>query len=658
MTVDIKDIARSLASNVLSVCQELIPDGKIEAHEWVHDPGAGKIKVVLQGQKAGIWSHWGGDGAGDLLDLYVKIRGGTIGDALDWARDRLGIEKPAFQGAKPRQYERPKPPEQMRPLQRSSVIDSVDLYLRQERGLAPATTKLFRIAEAPYLDGVKDGKPWRWTETFILFPFFVPRRDQPGKFDLTNIKWQTLKRYESKSGKMRPKRIQEKNNEPGLFGWQAASPTARRCLILEGEIDAMTAHQYLVELGRSDAIAAFSVPAGCGRGEKQQWIEQQFDMLERFEDIVICFDGDKEGEDKVAMEEIIRRLGLHRCRVMKLPGHKDTNAALLAGMTAEEYWRHYEAAKTPAPDELRSAAEFVEEVVEKFYPSGDAEPGLPLPWSRMRWMRIRRREVSVWTGINGHGKSLLLNQVTMHLCDRGERACIGSFEMPPAELLKNAVKQLSQARKPSQAHIRALHRWFDGRLWIVDRIGTMDLKRLLEVFTYARRRFGCCFFVVDSFLRLGIGEDDYNAQKAAAEVLVRFADIEDCHIALVAHSRKLKDATKAPGRLDVKGVGAITDLAQVCGSVWRNEDKEQKLSSLDDDQTLTGAKREERRADLVNKPDAILSFDKQRFGTGKIGNVKLWFDEEAMSFREKIGGDLPRFDTVPADFAAPRDGLS
>jgi twinkle protein len=651
--VDIKDVSSRLASQVESICAELVPGGKKSGHEWVYDPpGQGTLSVHLDGPKAGVWAHFGGDGGGDLLDLHVKTKGGTLNDALDWAYARLGIERPSFQGSRPREYAKPQRPAQMKKLEKSGDAESVDWYLRQTRGLTPATLQAFRITEAPWYDFEKDGEKRKWQGPWILFPFLRP---QPGgALDLINIKWLHLKRepHPTKPGKTKKVQLQEKNCEPGLFGWQAASPTARKAIICEGEIDAMSGHQLLASIGRTDAIACFSPPAGAGRGEKQLWIEQEFDRLERFDDIVLCFDMDRVGQDKVAMEEMVRRLGVHRCRIMKLAltaPQKDTNDALVAGMTGEEYLAAWTAAKHLSPDELRSASEFVEEVLEEFYPPDGDEPGRRLPWRRMNWVRTRPKEVALWLGINSHGKTIILNQAAMHLCDAGERVCIGSFEMPPPKLLERAVRQLLQRKLPSREGIRAVHRWFDDRLWIVDRIGQMDVKRLLEVFRYARRRFNCTTFVIDSFMRLGIAEDDYNGQKAAMDLIIAFADEEDCHVALVMHSRKLKDTSKAPGRLDARGAGALTDLAQVVFIVWRNEDKEQKLSSLDDDQSLTSAKREEKRADLINKPDAIISVDKQRFGTGKIGHVHLWFEPDSVSFKERQSGELPAFYTVPDD---------
>jgi twinkle protein len=649
--MDIKDLVARLADQAESVCGELLAAGRKEGHEWVLDPGQGKIKVALSGANKGLWSHFGGDGSGDLLDLYVKVKGGSIGDALDWARARLGIEKPAFVGQQKRDYRRPESPRQAKKPERSNVQESVDWYLRQERGLTPATIATFRVREAPHYDYEKDGEAKKWEGPWIIFPFLRPAN---GKLDLINIKWlHRHRRVDPKTGK--PKKImpQEKDCEPGLYGWQAASPIARRCVITEGEIDAMTAHQYLVEANVADQIAAFSVPAGCGRGEKQAWIELEWDRLERFEDIVLCFDGDKAGQDKVALEEIVHRLGTHRVRLMKLP-HKDTNACLVDhGMPALDYLDAFNRAKPMAPDELRNASEYVEGVIEKFYPESNEEPGVPLPWRRMNWIRIRRKEVSTWIGLSNHGKTIVLNQVAMHMADKGEGVCIGSFEMPPNDLLERGARQVTLMRRPTRDHLRRVHRWYDGRLWIIDRMGAMEAPRLLDVMRYARRRFGCTFFIIDSLMRCGIAGDDYNGQKKFAEDLTKFADAEDCHVALVAHSRKLKDASQAPGRLDAAGSGDITNLVQCNFSMWRNEKKEMDLAALDEDQTISGSKREEKRADLVNKPDAYLAVDKQRFGTGQIGRIQLWFDRDAVSFKDKIAGDLPGFATVPRDDGIP-----
>lgn len=52
---------------------------------------------------------------------------------------------------------------------------------------------------------------------------------------------------------------------------------ARVCLITEGEIDALSWAAY--------GYHTLSVPFGGGSGNKQRWIDSDFDRLQRFERI-------------------------------------------------------------------------------------------------------------------------------------------------------------------------------------------------------------------------------------------------------------------------------------------------------------------------------------------------------------------------------------
>jgi twinkle protein len=74
-----------------------------------------------------------------------------------------------------------------------------------------------------------------------------------------------------------------------------------------------------------------------------------------------------------------------------------------------------------------------------------------------------------------------------------------------------------------------------------------------------------------------VAEDDYEGQKSFVSALVSFAAEHNVHIHLVAHSRKKDDESKPPGKLDIRGAAAITDLVHNGWSVWRNKDKEAKV---------------------------------------------------------------------------------
>lgn len=57
-----------------------------------------------------------------------------------------------------------------------------------------------------------------------------------------------------------------------------------------------------------------------------------------------------------------------------------------------------------------------------------------LPWSMTHpKFAFRDGEVTLWAGINGHGKSLMLSQVVLSLCAQEQRCCVASFEMKRSE---------------------------------------------------------------------------------------------------------------------------------------------------------------------------------------------------------------------------------
>jgi hypothetical protein len=87
-------------------------------------------------------------------------------------------------------------------------------------------------------------------------------------------------------------------------------------------------------------LTALSVNAGAGN---HQWIDSDWDRLERFSDIVISFDHDEAGDKGAA--EVMKRLGADRCRRMKM-GAKDANQWLMDGATDQDFNDAFKNAKT------------------------------------------------------------------------------------------------------------------------------------------------------------------------------------------------------------------------------------------------------------------------------------------------------------------------
>ena len=95
--ISVGEIAALLADRAGDLCQALLPGGRRHGNEWVEakraQGGLGDgLSVCVRGAKRGVWSHFGEGRAGDALDLVVYVRGGSMADAVAWAKAWLGLE--------------------------------------------------------------------------------------------------------------------------------------------------------------------------------------------------------------------------------------------------------------------------------------------------------------------------------------------------------------------------------------------------------------------------------------------------------------------------------------------------------------------------------------------------------------------------------------
>lgn len=567
------ELSERMADNVSGIVQHLLPKGRKASGEWKVGSTGGEegqsLSVRLTGVKKGRWKDFASGEGGDLIDLWAATRGLSIAEAIAEAKSYMGIRDDMPRREAP-QFKRPAKP-QCAPAKTAAAA-----WL-ESRGLTVQTLADFRIGEYS-----RDGK------TFAVFPYL---RDG----ELINAKHRDIA---EKKG-MR----QEKDAEPCLFGWHLIGPKLRTVAIAEGEIDAMTLHQV--------GVPALSVNAGAGN---HQWIENDWERLERFSEILICFDDDEPGQKGAA--EVAQRLGMDRCRLVKL-GAKDANQWLQDGATPEQFRAAAASAKSIDPAELVSIADFFEQVKAQLYPAAEAEP-MPRLLLGDRYeesFEFRPGELTVWTGINGHGKSLMLNQVQIGLMHQGLRVCVFSGEMTPVAQATRLLKQCTGVDRPTPGFIDATAAWLRDRMWIFNVVGSATIDRLLEVFKYGARRYGIEQFVIDSLMVTDVPEDGpgaFTAQKVAIQKLASFAKTHRAHVHLVAHPRKAKDESAAPGKMDVGGSGKITDGADNIFSVWsaRKEDGE----------------------DENDKPDALLELHKQRNGEAQHKKFWLWFNPRAKQY--------------------------
>jgi twinkle protein len=382
----VTEIVDLLKGRAEEIARYLLPNGRLVGREWEVGSIAGEpgrsCKVCVSGDKVGVWADYAAGQSGDLLDLWREVRGyGSNKETLAEVKKYLGIKEPRFERPPKKTYNRPVAPKDARkPAEGSPVMR----YLIEERKLTPEAIAAYRLGEidkvGPY-PGWKTQRPARGP--FIVFPYFRPGGE------LYGVKYLHLERKEGKKFT-----LVEPGCEPTCFGWHVIDPRSREITICEGEIDAVSLWIF--------GYSALSVPFGGGKGEKQQWVDSDWELLEAYETIYLCLDSDKEGQ--AATEELVQRLGIHRCKIVTLP-RKDANQCLQDGVSKEEIDACFANARTVEPEELKRANHFTDDVIAAFYPAGGKLPGFDAPWQKVPF-RFLRGELTLVTGINGHGKAV------------------------------------------------------------------------------------------------------------------------------------------------------------------------------------------------------------------------------------------------------------
>lgn len=277
---------------------------------------------------------------------------------------------------------------------------------------------------------------------------------------------------------------------------------------------------------------------------------------------------------------------------------------------------------------LVPASHFTDDIID-IITGKDEHMGIGLPWSKTTdYVRMRPGEVSLWSGISGHGKSHMLGQIIGGVMLQAP-CLIASMEIKPQRTLYYMLRQISGGPTPTPEFARYFSDWTDNRLWIYDQLDTVDAERIIGMCWYAARQIGIKHIVIDSLMKCGMADDDYTAQKEFVDHLCWCAKSLGIHIHLVSHIRKTDNEYSIPGKWDVLGSSSITNLVDNVLIVHRNKGKEMRTeSALADPNTV----------ELPNdhEHDALVSVVKQRHGEWE-GNIKLWYDRGSQAFTERPG---------------------
>jgi hypothetical protein len=302
-----------------------------------------------------------------------------------------------------------------------------------------------------------------------------------------------------------------------------------------------------------------------------------------------------------------------------------------------------------SPKFLKAAGEFAEVAAGHFFgASSGTQPGLELP---VRFgLKIRRKETTLIFGGDKTGKSTVVSYLVLHLlANPGERACIASMEMPPAVTLWIMAAQLLGRKgfspgEDSDRQIAHAMAWLNARVEFYDFLGIANWREILDTFRYSAEKRGTSLFVIDSVMRIGIGDDDYAQQGFAAAAFAQFAKDNNAHLFYLIHENK----GDGKGKAKLRGSALWSANADNIVRLERNEDKGSKIDKLRFQIEQERSRKE--RGDLEQialderaLEDAMRLWDThivllaQRYpGSQQNASKFIWFDPYCFQFRDEF----------------------
>lgn len=391
-------------------------------------------------------------------------------------------------------------------------------------------------------------------------------------------------------------------------------------LITSGEIDCAAA----IEAGWTNAV---SIPGG---DSNTQWVNECWDWLEQFDEIIICPDNDPSGAKYC--KEIVPRLGTWRCRVASVPeevdfgGKKrsvnDLNEMLyFCGKEAVmNMISHAEA--TPVPSVVNFADINAIDIsnmdgVKTGYEDIDSD-----------LHKLFYGSFNVVSGYPGSGKTSFLYSLICNVIDQDINAWVYSRELPEW-MSKNwmihmlAGRRWHEKREDGYYSIQKgiqdeISKYYDGKVYFYRDDWPNDIESVLTSMVDSARRYACKFFLLDNLMMISLGGSDENKNERQTQFvnqLISFATKYQVVVVLVCHPNKQSDVMQNVGMYQISGTSNIINLAHRAFGLRRITKKEK--------EGYYDGKRD--HPPVLH--DVSVSVIKDRFGGKNQSEYKMYYDD-------------------------------
>lgn len=346
----------------------------------------------------------------------------------------------------------------------------------------------------------------------------------------------------------------------------------KECIITEGEMDALSFY----ECGRHDII---SVPNGANANLDylDNYIEEYFEDKET---IYIASDTDTKGV--LLRDELLRRFGVERCRVLEYgEGCKDANEHLMK-FGCESLLQCIATAPEIKVEGVFKVSDF-EQSLDALFENG-WQKGVTIGHDNFdRLCSFETKRLCIVTGIPGSGKSEFIDEIAERLNMRyGWRFAYFSPENAPlayhaSKLIEKFTGKRFNRQSLTFGEYKQVKEHIEQDFYFIAPTDNYRVDNILEKAKYLVRRRGIKALVIDPYNRLESEQGTRNETQYISELLdklTNFAQRNDILIILMAHPTKQprnKDGViEAPTLYDISGSANFFNKADFGIVVHRN----------------------------------------------------------------------------------------
>ena len=370
----------------------------------------------------------------------------------------------------------------------------------------------------------------------------------------------------------------------GLFGEQLFQSGGKSITLTEGECDAMASYELM-----GSKWASVSIKRGASGAVKD--VKESLEFLESFENVVICFDNDKQGIE--AAKKVAMLFQPSKAKIMSLPnGYKDAND-MLRQNKHKEFIEAWWSSKVYTPSGVINVSESKVDFFDR-----EKKESVLYPWKELneKLYGLRQGELVTLTGGTGLGKSSVTRELE-HWLIKETTDNVGIIALEEdwrrtvdgiLSIEANARLYIDQVRE--QFTPEEIDNFFDilydgeneNRVWIHAHFGTNSIDEIFNKIRFMIIACDCKWVVVDHLHMLVSAISEGDERRSIDNIMTRLRSIVEetgAGLILVSHLRRVDGNRGHENGIEVslshlRGSQSIAQLSDCVIALERNQQAE------------------------------------------------------------------------------------